>query len=205
VNAQLERLQHGYTRGVRRMVADAVRPLRRVPITANQVTAAGFCMNTIAAVLVYRQLYILAGVVFLLGSILDIFDGAIARSRGEDGPRGAFVDSTVDRVAEGLVLGAVALVFARHHQQVALAAVFAASLGSYLISYTRARAEALGLDGTSGLMARAERVVLIGAALIFAPLGALPWGIEALAALSALTVVQRVRHVLRQMQPAPKR
>ena len=61
--------------------------------------------------------------VFLLGSILDIFDGAIARSRGEDGPRGAFVDSTVDRVAEGLVLGAVALVFARHHQQVALAAV----------------------------------------------------------------------------------
>jgi CDP-diacylglycerol---glycerol-3-phosphate 3-phosphatidyltransferase len=199
VNAQLERLQHGYTSGVRRVVGDFVNQFRRIPITANQVTAAGFTMNLIAAVLIYKQVWIPAGVVFLLGSILDVFDGAIARSRGEAGPRGAFIDSTFDRVAEGCVLTAIALVFAQQGNQVALVAVFAALVASFLTSYTRARAEALGLDGTSGLMARAERVVLLGAALVFAPLGALPWGVELLALLSALTVVQRVRHVMRQM------
>ena len=71
--------------------------------------------------------------------------------------------------------------------------------GSLLTSYIRARAEALGLDGTHGLMARAERVVLIAASLLFAPLGVLPWGIVLLAILSAITVAQRARHVMRQL------
>ena len=203
MNAHLERFQHGYTTGVRRMVADVVKSFRRLPITANQVTAIGFGLNVVAAALIYQELWIAAGMVFLLGSILDIFDGAIARSKGEDGPRGAFIDSAFDRVAEGIVLAAIALVFARDGNEIALAAVFAALVGSFLTSYARARAEALGLDGISGLMARAERVVLLGAALLFAPLGALPWGIELLAILSAVTVFQRVRHVLAQMRELP--
>ncbi len=199
MNAHLERLQHGYTSGVRRLVADVVGGFRRVPITANQVTAVGFLLNVAAAVLIYHERWIVAGVVFLIGSILDVFDGAIARSKGEAGPRGAFIDSTFDRIAEGAVLGAVALVFARQGETLAQAAVFAALVGSFLTSYTRAKAEAIGLDGTSGFMARAERVVLIGATLLFAPLGALPYGIQLLAVLSAVTVAQRVRHVLRQL------
>jgi CDP-diacylglycerol--glycerol-3-phosphate 3-phosphatidyltransferase len=200
MNAHLERLQHGYTSGVRRLVADVVKQFRRLPVTANQVTAIGFVLNVIAAVLIYHELWIAAGMTFLLGSILDIFDGAIARSRGEDGPRGAFIDSTFDRIAEATVMCAIALVFAHHDQQLALAAVFAALVGSFLTSYTRARAEALGLDGISGLMARAERVVLLGAALLFAPLGVLPYAMMLLAVLSAVTVFQRVRHVLAQMK-----
>lgn len=199
MNAQLERLQHGYTSGVRRLVGDLVGGLRRVPVTANQVTAVGFLLNLAAAVLIYDERWIAAGTVFLIGSILDVFDGAIARSKGEAGPRGAFIDSTFDRIAEGAVLGAIALVFARQGETLAQAAVFAALVGSFLTSYTRAKAEAIGLDGTSGFMARAERVVLIGATLLFAPLGALPYGIELLAVLSAVTVLQRVRHVLRQL------
>ena len=121
-------------------------------------------------------MWVAAGSAFLLGSILDVFDGAIARSKGEDGPRGAFIDSTFDRIAEGAVLAAIALVFADDGNQLALAAVFVALVGSFMTSYARARAEALGLDGTSGLMARAERVVLLGASLLFAPLGVLPCG-----------------------------
>lgn len=199
MNAHLERFQDGYTSGVRRFVTDRLRRLRHIPVTANQVTAAGFALNVVAAVLIYRESYIGAGVVFLLGSILDIFDGAVARSRGEDGPRGAFIDSTLDRIAEAVVLGAIGLVFARSGNELGLAAVFAALVGSQMTSYARAKAESLGINGTIGILARAERVVLLGAALLFAPLGALPWGIYLLALLSVVTVAQRVRGVLAQL------
>ena len=195
----VERLQQGYTDGTRRVIASIMARITRIPVTANQVTMAGFVLNAIAAVLVYREAYIAGGVLFLVGSILDIFDGAVARARGEAGPRGAMFDSILDRFSEAIMLGAIALVFARDGNEIALIAVIAALTSSFMTSYLRARAEALGLDGTHGVMARAERVVLITAALLFAPLGALPWGIILLAVLSTITVVQRARHVLRQL------
>lgn len=193
------RLQQEYTDGTRRVIARVMARITRIPVTANQVTIAGFVLNAIAAILVYREAYIAGGVLFLIGSILDIFDGAVARARGEAGPRGAMFDSILDRFSEAIMLGAIALVFARDGNQIALIAVIAALTSSFMTSYLRARAEALGLDGTHGVMARAERVVLIAAALLFAPLGALPWGIILLAVLSTITVVQRARHVLRQL------
>ena len=195
----VERLQQEYTDGTRRVIASIMARITRIPVTANQVTIAGFVLNAIAAVLVYREAYIAGGVLFLVGSILDIFDGAVARARGEAGPRGAMFDSILDRFSEAIMLGAIALVFARDGNEIALIAVIAALTSSFMTSYLRARAEALGLDGTHGVMARAERVVLITAALLFAPLGALPWGIILLAILSTVTVVQRTRHVLRQL------
>lgn len=195
----VERLQQGYTDGTRRVIASIMARITRIPVTANQVTIAGFVLNAIAAVFVYREAYIAGGVLFLVGSILDIFDGAVARARGEAGPRGAMFDSILDRFSEAIMLGAIALVFARDGNEIALIAVIAALTSSFMTSYLRARAEALGLDGTHGVMARAERVVLITAALLFAPLGALPWGIILLAVLSTITVVQRARHVLRQL------
>ena len=195
----VERLQQGYTDGTRRVIASIMARITRIPVTANQVTIAGFVLNAIAAVLVYREAYIAGGVLFLVGSILDIFDGAVARARGEAGPRGAMFDSILDRFSEAIMLGAIALVFARDGNEIALIAVIAALTSSFMTSYLRARAEALGLDGTHGVMARAERVVLITAAILFAPLGALPWGIILLAVLSTVTVVQRARHVLRQL------
>jgi CDP-diacylglycerol--glycerol-3-phosphate 3-phosphatidyltransferase len=195
----VERLQQEYTDGTRRVIASIMARITRIPVTANQVTIAGFVLNAIAAVLVYREAYIAGGVLFLVGSILDIFDGAVARARGEAGPRGAMFDSILDRFSEAIMLGAIALVFARDGNEIALIAVIAALTSSFMTSYLRARAEALGLDGTHGVMARAERVVLITAAILFAPLGALPWGIILLAVLSTITVVQRARHVLRQL------
>ncbi len=195
----VERLQQEYTDGTRRVIASIMARITRIPVTANQVTIAGFVLNAIAAVLVYREAYIAGGVLFLVGSILDIFDGAVARARGEAGPRGAMFDSILDRFSEAIMLGAIALVFARDGNEIALIAVIAALTSSFMTSYLRARAEALGLDGTHGVMARAERVVLIAAALLFAPHGALPWGIILLAVLSTITVMQRARHVLRQL------
>jgi CDP-diacylglycerol---glycerol-3-phosphate 3-phosphatidyltransferase len=195
----VERLQQEYTDGTRRVIAGLMDKAGRIPLTGNQVTTIGFVVNVIAAVLVYREAFIAGGLVFLLGSILDIFDGAVARARGEAGPRGAMFDSVLDRISEAVMFGAIALVFARDDEKIALLAVIAALTGSLLTSYIRARAEALGLDGTHGLMARAERVVLIAASLLFAPLGALPWGIILLAILSAITVAQRARHVMRQL------
>jgi CDP-diacylglycerol--glycerol-3-phosphate 3-phosphatidyltransferase len=195
----VERLQQEYTDGTRRVIAGVMDRATRIPVTANQVTVAGFLINVVAAVLVYREAFIAGGLVFLLGSILDIFDGAVARARGEAGPRGAIIDSVLDRFSEAIMFVALALVFAREGNEVAVGAVIIALASSLLTSYLRAKAESLGLDGTHGLMARAERVVLIAAALLFAPLGALPWGIILLAILSTITVLQRARHVLRQL------
>jgi CDP-diacylglycerol--glycerol-3-phosphate 3-phosphatidyltransferase len=118
---------------------------------------------------------------------------------GKATPFGAFIDSTTDRVGEGAMLAAIALVFSRHGEDWAVVVAVAAVVGSFLVSYTRARAEALGLKGDVGLGSRAERVVLITAGLVFAPWGGLSWAIVVLAATAWLTVVQRVLHVRKQL------
>ena len=106
--------------------------------------------------------------------MLDILDGALARAGGKSTPFGAFIDSTTDRVSEGFMLAAIAYIFARHHHDVFVVVAVAAVAGSFLVSYTRARAEALGLRGDVGIGSRAERVVVITAGLVLAPWGVLP-------------------------------
>jgi CDP-diacylglycerol--glycerol-3-phosphate 3-phosphatidyltransferase len=98
------------------------------------------------------------------------------------------------------MLGAIALVFSRHGNEVAVAFAFAALAGSFLVSYARARAEALGLRGDVGLGSRAERVVVISVGLAFAPWGGLPCAIYLLTATAWLTVAQRVAHVRKQLR-----
>ena len=196
---RLDRIKSGYTDGVRQLATRAVRVLSESRVTPNQLTALGFTLNLVAAVLIFREDYIAAAAVFLLGSIIDILDGALARSRGQATVFGAFIDSTTDRTSEGAVLCAVSLVFARQGETWAIAAVFVALVASFLISYTRARAEALGLEGKAGLMGRGERVVLLAAILALAPWGALPYGIALLAILASATVAQRILSVHRQL------
>jgi CDP-diacylglycerol--glycerol-3-phosphate 3-phosphatidyltransferase len=199
MSAGLERIKTGYTSGGRQIGLRLMRRLRGLPVTPDQLTLAGFSLNVAAAVLVYERQWVAATAVFVLGSVLDILDGALARARATLSPFGAFLDSTTDRLSEGVILGAVALVLADQGETLALACVFVALVGSFLVSYTRAKAEAIGLDGEVGLMARAERIVLLAVTLAFAGLGALPYGIELLAALTAITVVQRIVHVHRQL------
>ena len=143
--------------------------------------------------------YWLGAAVFVVGSLLDILDGALARAGGRSTPFGAFLDSTTDRVGEGAMLAAIGLVFARDGNDVAVVLTVVAVAGSFLVPYVRAKAEALGLRGDVGLGSRAERVVVITAGLVLAPWGALQWAIYLLAATAWLTVLQRVLHVRRQL------
>ena len=192
--------------GVRRLAARSVTSLARTRVTPNALTAAGVTLCAVAAVLVYFEyrneilFYYLGGSIFVIGSILDILDGALARRSGKGTPFGAFLDSTTDRVSEAFVLGAIALVFYRQREEVALAFTFAAVVGSFLVSYTRARAEALGIRGDVGIGSRAERVVVIGVGLALAPWGVLPYAIYLLTATAWITVLQRVLHVRRELR-----
>jgi CDP-diacylglycerol--glycerol-3-phosphate 3-phosphatidyltransferase len=202
---RLSRVKHGYTTGARSLASRSVTSLARTGITPNVLTATGVSLCLAAAILVPFEdhgkllFFWLAAGTFVVGSLLDILDGALARVGGKTTPFGAFIDSTTDRVGEGAMLAAIALVFSRHGKDWAVVLAVVAVVGSFLVSYTRARAEALGLRGDVGLGSRAERVVLITAGLIFAPWGGLPWAIVALAATAWLTVVQRILHVRKQL------
>lgn len=202
---RLRRVKQSYTTGARSLASRSVTSLARTGVTPNVLTATGVSLCLTAAVLVPFEnhgkllFFWLAAGIFVVGSLLDILDGALARVGGKTTPFGAFIDSTTDRVGEGAMLAAIALVFARHGRDWAVVLAVAAVVGSFLVSYTRARAEALGLRGDVGLGSRAERVVLITAGLIFAPWGGLSWAIVVLAATAWLTVVQRILHVRTQL------
>jgi CDP-diacylglycerol--glycerol-3-phosphate 3-phosphatidyltransferase len=199
MSTMLARIKTGYTNGGRGLGMALMARFRSLPFTPNQVTVAGLSLNGVAAVLIYQEHFVWATVAFVTGSILDILDGALARSHGKLTQFGSFLDSTTDRISEGFVLGAIALVLSKQGHEAALASVFVALVGSFLVSYTRAKAEALGLSGAVGLMGRAERIVLVAVALPFAGHGSLPYAMYLLAALTAFTVIQRVNHVRKQL------
>jgi CDP-diacylglycerol---glycerol-3-phosphate 3-phosphatidyltransferase len=198
-------IKHGYTTGARGIASRSVTGLTRTRITPNALTATGVALCGIASVLVLFEgrneilFYWLGALVFVVGSLLDILDGALARAGGKTTPFGAFLDSTTDRVSEGFMLTAIAWVLARHHHPTFVAVTVAAVAGSFLVSYTRARAEAIGLRGDVGIGSRAERVVVITAGLVLAPWGVLPWSIALLACTAWITVGQRVLHVRKQL------
>jgi CDP-diacylglycerol---glycerol-3-phosphate 3-phosphatidyltransferase len=199
MTTSLGRLKDGYTNGGRSVALRFMQSFSSVPITPNQLTTLGFVLNVAAGALIYERHWVWATVAFVAGSVIDALDGALARAHDKSTPFGGFLDSTLDRMSEGVILGSIALVLADQGHTVALACVFVALVGSFLVSYTRAKAEALGLKGDVGLMARAERIVLLAAVLPFAGLGALPYVIYVLAALTALTVVQRMAFVRTQL------
>ena len=175
-------------------------------LTPNAISLTGFVLNVVAAVLVTQRLFFLAGVAFIVGSIMDTLDGRYSRMSGKGSPFGAFLDSTLDRLEEGIVLTAVAAYFASRHDELAVAAVVAAAVGSLMVSYTRARAEALGVACKVGLATRPVRVVILAIGLVFArgaSLGGfslLAPAVYVLAVLTAVTMLQRILHVRRELR-----
>jgi CDP-diacylglycerol---glycerol-3-phosphate 3-phosphatidyltransferase len=200
------RVKEGYTTGVRRLAARSIVGLGRTRVTPDVLTVLGLSLCTAAAVAVYFEdrneiLWFWTGaILFWAGSLLDVLDGALARQSGKGTPFGAFLDSTTDRLGEAVMLAAIGLVFARDGNQIALGATFAALTASFLVSYTRARAEALSLKGDVGIGSRAERVTVIVSGLFLAPWGLLPWAVYLLNVTAWLTVVQRINHVRRQLK-----
>jgi CDP-diacylglycerol---glycerol-3-phosphate 3-phosphatidyltransferase len=170
-------------------------------LTPNTISLTGLVLNLLAAVLVTQRLFFLAGLAFVLGSLMDTLDGRYSRMSGKGTLFGAFFDSTLDRMEEGIVLAAVGAYFASRGDELAVAAVVIAVLGSLMVSYTRARAEALGVECKVGLATRPVRVVILSLGLAFAK-GAgigdfelLAPAIYVLAAVTAFTVAQRIWHV----------
>ena len=202
-------LKAAYTAGARGVASRSMTGLARTRVTPNMLTAAGVSLCALGAVLVYFEyrdelLFFWAGATaFVVGSVLDILDGALARAGGKQTPFGGFLDSTLDRVGEGLMLGAVGLVFMRADNELALALVLAALAGSFLVPYARAKAEGLGIKGDVGIGSRAERVTVISAGLVLAPWGVLPWAIGVLAVTAWVTVLQRILHVRRELATRP--
>jgi phosphatidylglycerophosphate synthase len=202
----LARVKDQYTTGARRLATRSIVGLARTRITPNALTAGGVTLRALASGLVYFEyrhellFFWLGAALFVIGSLLDILDGALARFSGKATPFGAFVDSTTDRISEGFMLGAIALVLLRDGSELGIALTFAALAGSFLVSYTRARAEALGLRGDVGIGSRAERVVVITAGLVLAPWLPLEVALGLLTVSAWVTVLQRILHVRTQLR-----
>lgn len=206
-NPKLARAKQSYTDEARRLAAQSMAQLEDAKVTPDALTISGVGLCIAGSVAVFFEyvgwgFYWLGAVLFVIGSVLDVLDGALARSRGIGSPFGAFLDSTVDRVGEGFMIGAIGLVLMRHDQMWGVALAFAAVAGSFLVSYARARAEALGLRGDVGLGSRAERVVVITTGLVLAPVHelVLPATMALLATTAWITVVQRILFVRKQLR-----
>ncbi|HVZ48146.1 MAG TPA: CDP-alcohol phosphatidyltransferase family protein [Gemmatimonadaceae bacterium] len=195
-----EWLKQGYLRLVNpladALVARGVRP--------NTITTFGLCFTLAAGVIFASGHISIGGWVLGLTAVFDVLDGMVARKSGQESTFGAFYDSTLDRVADGAVLGGLTVFWAadttRHSIGMVVVCLFAI-VGTYLTSYTRARAEGLGLDARVGLMQRPERVVLMSAPQAFFGLafdGLVLKGIVTLLAVTSwITVAQRMLYVRR--------
>jgi CDP-diacylglycerol---glycerol-3-phosphate 3-phosphatidyltransferase len=186
-----------------RVVADgAIRPFAMAllwcRVTPNQVSLMGILLNLVTAWLIVVDQLLAAAFMYLLAGGFDLLDGVLARLAKMATRFGAFLDSTADRISEGVVFAAIAYHFAQHAQSVDAALAVLALLGSLLVSYTRARAEGLGLQCKVGVVTRAERVVLVALGLMS---GLLPEAIYLLVVLTAFSATQRIVHTLRQLYP----
>ena len=177
-------------------------------LTPNAISMAGLVGNLVAAFLITQGEFVFAGIAFILGSVMDTLDGRYSRMSGKGTPFGAFLDSSLDRVEEGIVLAAIGAEFAKRGDDVAVAAVVLAVLFSLMVSYTRARAEALGVECKVGIASRAVRVVIMSAGLLFATgpgdIELLEPSVYVLAGLAIFTTGQRMWHVrkeLNQLEP----
>jgi len=190
--------------GFVRLVGPLARAFIRAGIRPNVITTIGTLIVVGAGLAFGFGSIRLGGVLLLASGVFDILDGQVARQGGMMTTFGAFYDSTLDRVGEAAVFAGLALYFERGgvpeaSQTLAVGVALAALAMSMLVSYTRARAEGLGIECTVGIAARAERILLVGAAaMFFGPNGMLLFWIVAILALAAtITVVQRVVYVAR--------
>ena len=183
-------------RTARHIAEMVVRPLAAIGMTPNMATLLGLLLNAITAAVLATGALRLGGVMLLVAGMFDMVDGALARVRNQKTTFGAFFDSTLDRYSEGIIILGVILYVnslpASTEKTWTLALAYIAGLGSLMVSYARARAEGLGLEMKSGLMARPERVLVLGVGLILGAESWLIWTLLVLAATSVFTSVQRI-------------
>lgn len=175
--------------------------LSRIGMTANMATLVGFLLNAGVAAVIASGHPRIGGVLLLVASAFDMVDGAIARATGSESKFGGFFDSTLDRYSEIVVyIGLLLWLNQGNDAKIGSVLILVASSGALMISYARARAEAIGVGASVGLVARPERVVLLALCLIInQPL----WALWILAVLTHLTAVWRIVHVWRVTQGSP--
>lgn len=164
-------------------------------ISPTTLTVAGLIGHLVAAFFIARGSLFLGGVILGVLAPVDAIDGTLARLSGVTSKFGAFVDSVMDRYSEMLLFGALMVYFANRFERTMVLWVFAAAAGSVLVSYARARGEALGFEVRSGLLTRLERYVILVPSLL---LGFVRTGVVLVALLANFTAVQRFLHVRRQ-------
>jgi CDP-diacylglycerol--glycerol-3-phosphate 3-phosphatidyltransferase len=188
--------------GVLRAVDPVARALLRAGVSPDAVTVLGTVGVVAAAVgLATRGHLVIAAFVITACALTDMLDGAMARARGTASRFGALLDSTMDRIADGAIFGALAYWLATQNLRATLAAALICLITGQVVSYVKARAEGLGLSANVGIAERTERLLIIG-------LGGLAWGLHIpyaldvalwlLAVLSVITIGQRMVHVYRQ-------
>ena len=185
----MSRLRLLPTSAPRWLTDPAVNALAAVGVTPNMLTVAGVIGNGVAAFFAARGDFLVAGIVMLAASALDMLDGALARATGKATRFGSIFDAVMDRVSEAAVLFGLLYYFSDRGSREEELLIFAALVGSFLVSYTRARAEIVGVAMRDGLFGRPERVVLLGAGLIIDEVTIALW---ALAVLAGATALQRL-------------
>ena len=190
----------------RELVALIMRPLARTGVTPNTLTLLGLLLSILTAVVILQGWLLAGGLLMLFAGIFDMFDGAIARIRNAATTFGAFLDSTLDRYSESIILlgllyyalqrpGLQDRLWPFHSEQPwMITLIYIAVVGSLLVSYTKARAEGLGLECRTGLLARPERVVILALGLLT---GATIWALILLAFFSNVTAIERIVHIWR--------
>ncbi|MCS7220514.1 MAG: CDP-alcohol phosphatidyltransferase family protein [Anaerolineae bacterium] len=168
--------------------------IRWTGISPNLVTFIGLCFTTVAAAFIVQGQFLVAGIFLLIGGLFDVLDGALARVAGRASRYGAFLDSTLDRYSEGIVLFGVLLYYLQRNSRIEVILIYVAIVGSLLVSYTRARAEGIHVPCQVGLFTRAERWITLVLGLLFDQMLLALW---VLAIFSNLTVLHRIYAVWR--------
>ena len=170
------------------------RVLIALRISPNAITMAGFLVSVAAAYLISEGGFITGGIVMLGGAVMDMFDGAVARLTGKASTFGAFLDSILDRLGEAAILFGLLVFYVREANEFGSFLAFGTVVLSIMVSYSRARAEGLGVSGDVGIMGRPERVVLMGIGLLtMYP----EYAMGMIIVVSIITMLQRTAHVWR--------
>lgn len=197
-------LRSNFSDGINRIVGPMGAGIARTGVTPNVLTTLGLILTAVGALLVGTGRPVAAGWVLVFGGLMDTFDGAVARARNASTPFGSFYDSVTDRLSDGIILGGVAWWLAQAGEQIPGAPrlfllTIVALVAAEVTSYVRAKAEAIDLTCSIGVLERAERAILLMAGLIFHR-----WVLEAvlwiLAIGGTVTVVQRIHHVWCQIE-----
>ena len=197
-------LKTTYTDGARRGFYHLGVVLAGWGVTPDALTGLGLLLNFATVPLIVTGHFLWAAVIFGLAAACDALDGSVARAGRGPTKSGAFLDSTLDRVSEIVTFGALAVYMAREERMAELVAVIVILGSALMVSYARARAEALGTDCKVGFMSRPERLVGIAIGFVFEPWGALTFMIYLIAVLTPITVVHRLVHVMRKLRAAER-